>query len=413
MRRFITTLDDLAMAPPRRLLLLYSGGVDGTYLLRWLQLHRIEAVALTVNVDGAVGAGANAAEESATAAEHAARFGAEYREYDAAWEFFADFVPMAIHADAYYQGQFPVGSTLTRPLMARTAVRLARELGCDAVGHTATYMQNSALRLSASVCALDGELDVVAPYLGSDVLRAEKLTALREAGLPFADGVHSVDANPWSRVIECGSLESPENELDETVFVRTRDVRDCPAEPALLDLSFEAGLPVALDGARTDLAELVGILNALGGIHGVGRFSGLEDTPFGVKNHEVRESPAAAVITAAHRALGNAVYNTREHAIRAGLARDWTDIVVHGGWYSHLGRSLAGILAALDQPLTGTVGLRLQSGSITVLRLSSPNGLYYSRLGKQFHDWMRSYSYDPWLTLATLTDQVRNNGGPA
>ncbi|MDW5329516.1 argininosuccinate synthase domain-containing protein [Plantactinospora sp. KLBMP9567] len=399
MGRFVTTLDDLAGTPPRHLLLLYSGGVDGTYLLRWLRQQRIRVTALHV------GFGDEPDADQAT--RHAASMGVAIRWADATAEFFAEFVPAAIHADAYYQGQFPVGSTLSRPLMARTAVRVARKLGCDCVAHTATYMQNSAARLTRSIAALAPGLDVAAPFLGTDVPREEKVRSLREAGIEYATGIHSIDANPWARVIECGPLESPENVLTESVFTLTRNVADCPAVPAEFDLEFRAGLPIRLDGAALGLAELVTRLNELGGEHGVGRFSGLEDTAFGVKNHEVRESPAAAVITAAHRALANAVFSAREHTIRAGLAAEWTTTVVHGGWFGHLAGCLARCLAELDRPLEGVVRMRLHAGTVTLLRLMSPNGLYYARLGDEFHDWMGSFSYGPWLTLTTLADRTR------
>jgi len=398
--QFITSFEELADNPPKHLLLLYSGGLDGTYLL-----HRLQALGTTVT---ALNVRIGEPEPSATAAAQARLFGARFLDVDATDEFFAEFAPAAVHADALYQDQFPVGSTLTRPLMARTAVRVAHEHGCDVVGHTATYMQNSSIRLSGSIAALDPDLGVAAPFLGSDVSRAAKLAALQDAGISFPEGIHSIDANPWARVIECGSLESPENYLDESVFRWTRDVAAAPDEPAELTLTFEAGLPVAVDDAPISFADLVAHLNALGGEHGVGRSSGLEDTPFGVKNHEIREAPAATVIIKAHQVLANAVYPTHEHAVRATIAREWTTAVVHGGWFGQLGESLARCLADLDRPLTGAVQLRLHKGAITVLRVTSPHGLYYTRLGKQFHESMSRYSYTPWLSLTTLPSRLRS-----
>jgi len=397
--QFLTSLDDLAAQPPKHLLLLYSGGLDGTYLLRQLRDLGTTVTALNVRIGDA--------DPVDQARQHAELFGAQFRDVDATEAFFAEFVPAAIHADAVYQELFPVGSTLTRPLMARSAVAVALELGCDVIGHTATYMQNSAIRLSGSIAALAPDIGIAAPYLGSDLPRAEKLAALEHAGVAFPEGIHSIDANPWGRVIEMGTLESPENRLDETVFRWTRGVADAPDAPAEIALTFAGGLPVALDGADVGLSGLVATLNALGGEHAVGRSSGLEDTPFGVKNHEIREAPAATVIIKAHQVLANAVLTRHEHSVRAGIAREWTGAVVHGGWFGTLGDSLARCLADLDRPLNGTVRLRLHKGTLTALSVTSPNGLYYTRLGDGFHASMQGYSYTPWLSLATLPDRDR------
>jgi argininosuccinate synthase len=399
-RNFVTTFDELAAHPPEHLLLLYSGGLDGTFLLRRLRELNCEVTALNVRIGDT--------EPVSKARAQAEMFGAGFTEVDVTDEFFGEFLPAAIHADACYQGEFPVSSTLTRPLMARAAVRVAAELGCDVIGHTATYMQNSSIRLSGSIAALAPDIGVAAPFLGSDLPRVEKLAALADSGVTFPEGIHSIDANPWARVIECGSLESPENRLDESVFRWTRAVADAPDEPVELSLTFEAGLPVALDGAEISLRALVERLNELGGAHAVGRSSGLEDTPFGVKNHEIREAPAATVIIKAHQVLANAVCTRQEHAVRGGIAREWTNAAVHGGWFGNLGTSLARCLADLDRPLTGTVQLRLHKGNIITLSVTSPNGLYYTRLGEAFHDAMDAYAYAPWLTLTTWPDRLRH-----
>jgi argininosuccinate synthase len=402
MHPFVCSLDELESCAPRHVLLLYSGGVDGTYLLQWLVRRDIEVTPLQV------GFGDAGEVDPDVAKWRAAKFGVSLHTVDVANEFFTDYLPAAIHADAYYQGQYPVGSTLTRPLMAKVAVDAARRLGCDAVAHTATYTQNSSLRLNASIAALSRDLLIAAPFLGSQVPRDTKVKVLDEAGISFETGVYSVDANPWARVIESGPLEDPENVLDETVFTWTRDPADCPDDGVEIDIAFRGGIPSELDGHPVSLGDLVFTLNELGGRHGIGRFSGLEDIPFGVKNHEVREAPAAAVITTAHRALANAVYGMREHSLRATLAQEWTNLVIHGGWYGHLAQSLAHCLAELDEPLTGTVRLRLARATTQVRRLRSEHGLYYSRFREDFDRWMGEYSYGPWLTQATIADTIRS-----
>lgn len=399
MTGFFTTLDDLIARRPARMVVLYSGGVDGSYLLQ--QLRDIGTRVFAVNVQ------IGDAEPPERARRQAAAYGATFLDIDATDEFFDEFVPAAIHADAMFQDLFPVSSTLTRPLMARVAVRVAREHDCEVVGHTATYMQNSALRLTASVVALAPELIVAAPFLGSDVARTQKLAALRADGFEFAEGIHSIDANPWARVIECGSLEDPENMLDESVFRWTSDTANAPEDGVELDIGFSEGLPVTIDNQAIRLGEIVATLNRLGGRHAVGRSSGLEDTAFTVKNHEVREAPAATVIIKAHQVLANAVLTRHEHSVRASIAREWTAGAVAGDWFGMLGESLARCLVDLDRPLTGVVRLRLCKGSITVLRVASAYGLYYSKLGQSFHNQMQAYAYEPWLSLRTLPERTR------
>lgn len=402
MQQFLTNFQEFTRNRPHRMLLLYSGGLDGTYLLHRMRELGIPVTALNVRI--------GEPDASNTAEKHADILGTPYREVDATDEFFSEFLPVAVHADACYQDQFPVSSTITRPLMARVAVTMARELGCDVIGHTATYMQNSAVRLSGSIASLAPDLTVAAPFLGSDLPRPEKLAAMDVLQISLPGGIHSIDANPWARVIECGSLETPENYLDESVFRWTRSVTDAPDDPAEISLTFDRGLPSRLGDVPLSLNRLVTTLNVLGGEHGVGRSSGLEDTPFMVKNHEIREAPAATVIIKAHQVLANAVLTPREHTVRGSIGREWTLTAVQGGWFTHLGESLARCLADLDRPLDGTVQLRLHKGSVTVLSVTSPNGLYYARLGEKFHESMSGYSYTPWLSMATWPERLRRPG---
>ncbi|MEQ4304948.1 argininosuccinate synthase domain-containing protein [Plantactinospora sp. B6F1] len=368
--QFASSLHSLERHLPRRPLVLYSGGVDGSYLLRWFVTRGSEPVALTVDL----GTG----EEDA--AERARTLGAEPVRLSAEDEFFRDFLPAAIHAEAFYQGLYPIGSSISRPLYGKVAARVAAERGCDAICHSATALQNSGIRLSTAIAHAAPGLPLAAPFLESATPRPTMVAELAAAGVEFRHGEHSIDANPWARVIECGSLDSPENVLDTEVFEWTC-APDAPeaARPVILDLAFEGGLPVALDGKRMPLGPLVWRLNKLAGTRGVGRFSGLEDTHLWGKNHEIREAPAAAVITTAHRALSNAVFDAREHGLRQTLATAWTDSAVAGGWFDHTTGCIREVLARLDRIVTGAVTLRLVAGTVTVQRLESPHGLYRHR----------------------------------
>ncbi|WND32864.1 argininosuccinate synthase (plasmid) [Streptomyces sp. BB1-1-1] len=367
-----TSLEDLSEKVPDRPLVLYSGGVDGTYLLKWLVDRSANPLALVIDL------GTNA-DPAATARADA--LGVEVERVDATEEFFREFLPAAIHADAYYEGLYPIGSSISRPLMGRLAAQVARQRDCDTICHSATAMQNSGVRLSAAIAHFSPELPLAAPFLQSAVSRERMVSELTSIGIEFPHGVHSIDTNPWARVIECGSLDSPENELDSDVFQwsATPDTA-FKAGPEVIELAFDRGLPVSLNGKGMPLASLVPQLNEMAGARGVGRFSGLEDTFMRGKNHEVREAPAASVITTAHRALANAVFEGKEYAVRNFLATAWTHSVVEGGWYNHTTQCVRDALEQLDRIVTGVVRLRIFAGSVGVERLESPHGLYRHRL---------------------------------
>ncbi|OSC40856.1 argininosuccinate synthase domain-containing protein [Mycobacterium decipiens] len=395
MSRVLTSLDELAKLPPQPLLLLYSGGLDGTYFLKWAQNHTIRIVALRV----AIGDGTNSFAEA-----NANYFGAEYIEIDASQEYYQEFLPAAIHADALYQNMFPISSSLTRPLIARVACRAARERGIDCVGHTATWKQNSAVRLSASLMAQDSDLVIASPFVRSHIPREAKLRSLQEEGLDFCDDPYSIDTTPWARVIESGPLEDPRVPPAEDVFRWTRPVENITADSVEIRLKFDRGLPCGMNGESASLEQIVNVLNDIAGLHGIGRYSGLEDTPFGFKSREVREAPAAAVILAGHKALANATIPPDEYSVRSYLANEWTVLAVHGRWFSHLARCLRECLAALDVPVSGEVSILLQPGIANVRSVDAPGCFCHSSLAMPLDEAIASFDVGPWLAMRSLSD---------
>jgi argininosuccinate synthase len=393
--RVLTTLEEIKGAGGR-ILVLYSGGLDGSFFLDWGRRNGLDMLAAHVCTGDT---------DPARARRHAAVLGVPLIEAEVRDRFHDEYVAAAIRGNAYYQGRYPVGSSLTRPLMAETAAELARKHGCQVVLHTATYMQNTASRLTLGILALDPDLVVAAPFLSSAITREDKLLGLAGRGLDFPDGVYSIDANPWARVIECGTLEDPRNPLPEIgVFSWTRDAWDTPGRPADLTLTFRDGLPVACEDEEVSLRSLVARLNQLGGRYGVGRFSGLEDVAFGVKNHEIREAPAAHVITTAHRALEGAVLSERELTLKAHLDNEWTNLIVSGHWHSRLARSVRAFADMMSAPVEGRVGLRLDRGSVTVRWVDAPASLSYPAFGAEFHAVMADFSIASALRLRALTD---------
>jgi argininosuccinate synthase len=383
----IDRLDDVT-ADLGTVVVLYSGGLDGSYFLQWAAEHGIHCIALTIGLDGHDVSGADRAQALAE------RLGHTSVVQDRTEEFVNDFVRPGILANALYHGLYPTCSTLSRPLMARAAVEVAHAHGAHAVVHTATPMQNTAARLALSFMALDPSLTIVAPFLRSRMTREQKMETMTGLGVTWEHGIYSIDQNVWGRVIENDTLEDCENVLpDAGVFVWTRDPDKTPDDPADVEIDFVRGVPVALNGEKLDLLSMIVRLNELGGLHGVGRTSGLEDITFGAKNHEIREAPAAHILITAHRELESAVLTGQELSVKRFVDDQWTTNAVAGGWYSDLNAALGAFTARMNEVLDGAVRLRLHKGNVYVTRKQAAAGLYYPAFWKDFEDLVDRVDY--------------------
>ncbi|MBV9257653.1 MAG: argininosuccinate synthase [Ktedonobacteraceae bacterium] len=369
-------------------MLLYSGGIDGSYFLDWAQQEDIHVVALTVGLEDSA--------EYQNASETAHILGAHHVFQNKTEQFLQDYASRAIHANAFYQGLYPISSSLSRPLMIKAAAELAEQMGIQAVAHTSTCVQNSAARFNFSLMTIDPTLTIVTPFLGSQYTRSLKLQRLQERNLTFLSGIHSVDSNIWGRVIESGTLENPENDLPpDGVFTWTKEISATPDKPEMLEIEFEQGLPTKLNGHPLSLLEMVQALNELGGRHGVGRFSGLEETTFGVKNHEVREAPAAHILISAHRELEMAILTQAEVSLKLSLDNQWTNLVVSGQWYAHLAEAIYAFIKHMNALVNGKVRLKLYKGNLIVLSKVAPQGLYYAGFEDAFVSMIRDISFSP------------------
>ncbi|MBV9614462.1 MAG: argininosuccinate synthase [Ktedonobacteraceae bacterium] len=384
----IDTLEGIKAQGIRSCVLLYSGGIDGSYFLDWAQQEDIHVVALTVGLEDSA--------EYQNASETAHILGAHHVFQNKTEQFLQDYASRAIHANAFYQGLYPISSSLSRPLMIKAAAELAEQMGIQAVAHTSTCVQNSAARFNFSLMTIDPTLTIVTPFLGSQYTRSMKLQRLQERNLTFLSGIHSVDSNIWGRVIESGTLENPENDLPpDGVFTWTKEISATPDKPEMLEIEFEQGLPTKLNGHPLSLLEMVQALNELGGRHGVGRFSGLEETTFGVKNHEVREAPAAHILISAHRELEMAILTQAEVSLKLSLDNQWTNLVVSGQWYAHLAEAIYAFIKHMNALVNGKVRLKLYKGNLIVLSKVAPQGLYYAGFEDAFVSMIRDISFSP------------------
>ncbi|HYH54367.1 MAG TPA: argininosuccinate synthase, partial [Solirubrobacterales bacterium] len=314
-----------------RVLLLYSGGLDTSVMLKWIQDHyEAEVVCLTVNL-GQPG------EDYGVIEDKALRLGAvECHVVDARERFAAEFVAPAIKANAVYGNGYPLFTALGRPLIAQMAVEYARESGCDTIAHGCTGKGNDQVRIEATVTTLAPELKTIAPVRSWAMGREEEIAYAREHGIPVKGGTeatpYSIDDNLWGRSSEGRWIEDLDHAPEDDVFQLVTRPEEAPDGAETITVGFEAGLPVSLNGERLDLVELIDRAAELGMRHGVGIVDHIEDRIVGLKVRDIYEVPAAAVILDAHRELEKLVCTGRENALKPTLDALWAQIVYEGLW---------------------------------------------------------------------------------
>lgn len=357
----------------KKIVLAYSGGLDTSVSTRWLR-ERYDAEVVTLTVDVGQGKDVEAIRQKAMA------IGAvKAITIDAQEEFIRDFAFPTLRAGAVYEGDYPLSSALSRPLIVKYLVQVARGEGAVAVAHGCTGKGNDQVRFDVSTGALAPELEVIAPVREWEMSREEEIEYAHQQGIPVpvtVENPYSIDANLWGRSIECGVLEDPWQEPPEDLFEWTRSPAEVPDEPRYLEIEFEEGTPIALDGEKFSGAELVVQLNAVVGGYGVGRIDHLENRLVGIKSREVYEAPAAVVLHEAHRKLEKMTLTKDTIRFNAVVASAYADLVYNGLWYSALRRDLDAYVASAQRPVTGSVRVKLEKGTARVVGVRSPYSLY-------------------------------------
>jgi argininosuccinate synthase len=361
-----------------KIVLAFSGGLDTTVAVKWLQETRgFDVVALTVDLGSQPNLKAIRERALAAGAIHSYVL-------DARQPFIDRFCWPALKADAIYQGQYPLATALGRPLIAQLLVEVAARAGATWVGHGSTGKGNDQVRFDVAVGALNPKLKVLAPLRdGMSMTREQEIAYARTHNLPIEvkpESPYSVDQNLWGRSIEAGVLEDALLKPPEDAFLWTSSVDSAPALAAVIELTFEKGIPTALDGRQLAGVALVDELNRLGGLHGVGRVDMIEDRFVGIKSREIYEAPAAVILHAAHRALEDMVLDAEVARFKASVAAEYARIVYQGKWFTSHRRDLNAYVESTQSAVTGMVRVKLHKASAQVIGRSSPYSLYRPQL---------------------------------
>ncbi len=356
-----------------KVVLAYSGGLDTSVAIKWLsQKYNLDVIALTIDVG-------NERDFSAIQ-QKAVKVGAVKALVVDANELFVNhFVFPALQADAIYEGQYPLATALSRPLMAKLLVDTAVKEGASAVAHGCTGKGNDQVRFEVSINALLPNLKIIAPAREWGMTRQQTIDYAQHYAIPVPATVsspYSIDENLWGRSIECGVLEDPWVESPEEVFTWTKSPGEAPDVPDYVEIGFDKGVPVAIDGQELDGVSLIQRLNELAGRHGVGRIDHLENRLVGIKSREIYEAPAAVVLLQAHQALEAMTLSKAQLRFKQRVAQEYADLIYNGLWFTTLHQDLAAYVKSTQRFVTGAVRLKLFKGGSQVVGRKSPKSLY-------------------------------------
>ncbi|OEF97817.1 argininosuccinate synthase [Desulfuribacillus alkaliarsenatis] len=356
-----------------KIILAYSGGLDTSVAIKWLQeKYDYDVVAVALDV----GEGKNLD----FVKEKALTIGAvESYVLDAREEFANEFALPALQANALYESKYPLSAALSRPLISKKLVEIAEKEGATAVAHGCTGKGNDQVRFDVSVTALNPDLKIIAPVREWAMSRDEQIQYAQERGIPVPitkENPYSIDENLWGRSCECGVLEDPWAEAPEGAFDWTNQISETPDEAEYIEIDFEAGVPVALNGERYPLYELIAKLNAIAGKHGVGRIDHVENRLIGIKSREVYEAPAAMVLIQAHKEIEFLTLPKEVIQFKPIIEKQYTQLIYDGLWFSALRDALDGFLKESQKTVTGTARVKLHKGSSFVVGRKSEKSLY-------------------------------------
>ncbi len=360
----------------KKVVLAYSGGLDTSVAITWLKDEGYDVVAVCLDV----GEGKDLEFVKNKALEVGA---IESYMIDAREEFANEYALISLQAHTWYENKYPLVSALSRPLISKKLVEIAEKTGATAVAHGCTGKGNDQVRFEVSIKALNPDLEVIAPVREWSWSREEEIAYAKEKNIPIPinlDSPFSIDQNLWGRANECGILEDPWAAPPEDAYDLTVSLENAPDTPDIIEIKFDKGVPIALDGVKYPLHELILKLNELAGKHGVGRIDHVENRLVGIKSREVYEIPGAHTLLLAHKELEDITLVKELAHFKPVMEKKLTELIYEGLWFSPLKTALEAFLKETQQYVNGTVRVKLFKGHAIVEGRKSPNSLYNEKL---------------------------------
>lgn len=360
-----------------KVVLAYSGGVDTSVAIKWVPEHyNMEVITLTVDIGNVSDLDAIKKKAETLGVKKAYVI-------DARETFIKDYCWPALQADALYEGKYPLATALGRPLIAKYMADIALENGAGYVSHGCTGKGNDQVRLDVGINTLAPELKIIAPAREWGMTREETIAYAQKHNIPIPvtkQNPYSIDENLWGRAVECGILEDPWNEPPEDAFIWTKSPENTPDTPTYIEIEFEKGIPVGLNGEKLDGITLLERLNKLAGDNGVGRIDHIENRLVGIKSREVYEAPAPLVLMQAHLALEEMTLTKQQLRFKQQVAVEYSDLIYNGLWFSAMHQDLAAYVQSTQRFVTGVVRVKLFKGTSMIVGRKSPYSLYSFKL---------------------------------
>ena len=362
----------------KKIVLLYSGGLDTSVMLKWIQeKYGCELITVTLDV-GQTG------KDLEKVKQKALNLGAKKAfVIDAKKEFADEYVTKAIKANALYEDAYPVSTSIARPLQAKWAVKIAEQEGADTIAHGCSGKGNDQVRFDVTIQTLNPKMKIIAPVREWNMTRDEEIKYAKENNIPIPndyDKPYSTDENLWGKSSECGIIEYPEKEVPEDVLSWVVSPEKAPDKPEYVIIEFEKGIPVGFNGKKMELWKLIKELNEIGGKHGVGIIDHMEDRIVGLKSREYYECPAAMLILKAHKDIEKYISTIHVNTFKPMIDQKWTYLAYAGLWVDPLRKALEAFIDKVNEKVSGTVKVKLYKGHAQVVGRDSPYALYNLKL---------------------------------